>query len=75
DLLLSESSRDRLRGAQYLAELGQDVEGLNVAATQLADDALSDCRRAFVEYKTVFFRKVFLDLLDFLAVADATNDI
>ncbi|MBB4437156.1 MULTISPECIES: hypothetical protein [Rhizobium] len=50
DLLLSESSRDRLRGAHYLAELGQEVEGLNVAATQLADDALSDCRRAFVEY-------------------------
>ncbi|WP_049732963.1 hypothetical protein [Rhizobium ecuadorense] len=50
NLLLSESSRDRLRGASYISELGQEVEGLNVAATRLADDALPTCRRAFVEY-------------------------
>ncbi|MBB2672936.1 UNVERIFIED_ORG: hypothetical protein GGE44_002498 [Rhizobium esperanzae] len=50
NLLLSENSHDRLRGANYISELGREVEGLNVAATKLADDALPACRRAFVEY-------------------------
>ena len=50
DILFSENSATRLRGAYYLTELGREVEGLNVAAIQLSDDALSGCRKAFVEY-------------------------
>lgn len=52
DFLQSEKSHDRLLGAYYLGELGVAVEGLKVAALQLASDALSDCRRAFVGYMT-----------------------
>ena len=50
DLLRSRSSSDRLRGAYYLGELGQAVEGLKTPALLLADDSLSDCRRAFVSF-------------------------
>lgn len=51
DLLESGQSRDRSSGAYYLGEVGP-VNGLKAAVTKLADDPLSACRRAFVEYVT-----------------------
>jgi hypothetical protein len=52
ELIQSERSRDRLRGAYYLGELGEAIDGLKVSIMPLADDPLSDCRRAFVGYAT-----------------------
>ncbi|MGO4125849.1 hypothetical protein AB4Z01_15715 [Inquilinus sp. YAF38] len=50
NLLNSEKSRDRLLGAYYLCELGDPVEDLKIPVLQLADDSISYCRRAFVEF-------------------------
>lgn len=52
DLLISEKSRDRLLGAYYIGELGELVEDLRIPVTQLLDDSISDCRRAFIIYMT-----------------------
>ncbi|MDT3382539.1 hypothetical protein RNI52_34760 [Labrys neptuniae] len=50
ELIQSERTRDRLRGAYYLGELGAAVDSLKTSVTHLADDPLSECRRAFVGY-------------------------
>lgn len=50
NLLHSEKSGDRLLGAYYLCELAEPVEGLKRPALRLADDSISHCRRAFVEF-------------------------
>lgn len=49
DLLRSEKSGERLLGAYYLGEVG-GIDGLKGPAIELADDVLSNCRRAFVDY-------------------------
>ncbi|QKD06350.1 hypothetical protein EB235_16355 [Mesorhizobium loti R88b] len=49
DLLRSEKSGERLLGAYYLGEVG-GIDGLKGPAIELADDVLSSCRRAFVDY-------------------------
>ncbi|MDI6026693.1 hypothetical protein QBK99_10875 [Corticibacterium sp. UT-5YL-CI-8] len=48
-LLQSETIGSRLLGAYYLGEL-HPVEELKDAAMHLADDPLSDCRKAFVAF-------------------------
>ncbi len=50
DLLHSEKSGDRTLGAYYLCELAEPVEGLKIPVLRLADDSISHCRRAFVEF-------------------------
>lgn len=50
NLLQSEKSGDRLLGAYYLCELAEPVEGLKSPVLRLADDSISYCRRAFVEF-------------------------
>jgi hypothetical protein len=50
DLLHSEKSGDRALGAYCLCELDEPVEGLRIPVLRLADDDISHCRRAFVEF-------------------------
>lgn len=50
DLLQSGKTDDRLLGAYYLCELMEPVEGLKKPVLRLADDSISYCRRAFVEF-------------------------
>ncbi|MGF6226739.1 hypothetical protein QFZ27_000694 [Inquilinus ginsengisoli] len=50
NLLRSEKSGDRLLGAYYLCELAEPVEGLRIPVLRLAEDSISHCRRAFVEF-------------------------
>jgi hypothetical protein len=52
DLMRSEKSRDRLRAAYYLVEIGDPIEELKAPATEFASDPLSYCKRAFVAYMT-----------------------
>ncbi|MER8785957.1 hypothetical protein [Mesorhizobium sp. M0207] len=51
-LLESERSNDRILGSYYLNEVSKKFHVLKTAATELANDTLSACRRAFVVYMT-----------------------
>lgn len=50
ELLESEKSRERLMGVFYLGELRGGIEELKDPVTLLADDSISYCRQAFVNY-------------------------
>lgn len=49
-LLDSERSSDRIFASYCIAELGQAVDNLEKAILLLSEDAIPDCRKAFVEY-------------------------
>lgn len=51
-LLQSDATKSRLRGAYYLGEVALAVDGLMEPATKLARDPLPQCRNVFVSYMT-----------------------
>jgi hypothetical protein len=50
DLLHSDKSGDRTLGAYCLCELDEPIEDMRIPVLRLADDDISHCRRAFVQF-------------------------